>query len=59
MKSYKIYSLNDSKKEAITSWCAPSKPAAEEMFAQMKKLPLSEFKKIYGVCQLERDLYPN
>ena len=58
MNSYKIYSLNDPTKEAITSWCASSKPAAEEMFAQMKKLPLSEFKKIYGVCQLERDLYP-
>ena len=57
MNSYKIYSLNDPKKEAITSWCAISHSAAEEMFAQMKKLPLPEFKKIYGVCKLESDFY--
>ncbi len=57
MNSYKIYSLNDPTKEAITSWCASSKPAAEEMFAQMKRLPLDDFKQIYGVCKLESDLY--
>jgi len=57
MKSYKVYNLNDPEQEAITSWCAISKPAAEQMFAGMKKLPLAEFKKIYGVCKLQNELY--
>lgn len=57
MESYKVFSLNDPNQEAITSWCAISKPAAEQMFAEMKKLPLTEFKKIYGVCKLQSELY--
>lgn len=57
MIGYKVYSLNDPNKEAITSWCADSQSHAEQMFAQMKKLPLEDFKQIYGVCKLESDLY--
>ena len=49
--AYKVYSLTDPSKEAITSWCAGSLPEAVEMFAQMKRMPVKDFKKIYGVCK--------
>tara|TARA_X000001316_G_C921687_1_gene36222 strand:+ start:1023 stop:1199 length:177 start_codon:yes stop_codon:yes gene_type:complete len=57
MDGYKVFSLNDPKKESITSWCASSLKEAEERFAKIKQLPLEDFKKIYGVCKLESDLY--
>jgi len=38
MDGYIVYSLNDPKKEAITSWCAPSLSEAEERFAQIKRI---------------------
>lgn len=57
MDGYIVYSLNDPKKEAITSWCAPSLSEAEQRFAKIKRLPLEDFKQIYGVCKIDKKEY--
>lgn len=57
MDGYIVYSLNDPKKEAITSWCANSLEDAEQRFAQIKNLPFEDFKQIYGVCRIDKKEY--
>lgn len=57
MNGYKVFSLVDPNKEAITSWCAHSLEDAEQRFAQIKNLPLEDFKQIYGVCRIDKKEY--
>lgn len=54
MNSYIIFNLNDPRQEPITSWCANSLSEAEQRFAQIKRLPLEQFKQIYGVCKIDK-----
>ena len=49
---YFFYSKNDSGKEAISKIKAVDLESAEEAFAEIKKLSIDEFKRIYIV---ERD----
>lgn len=49
MKGYIFYSKADPKQEAIGSWPASSREDAFKNFAQIKKLPLTEFKRLFEV----------
>lgn len=49
MKGYIFYSKADSSKEAIGSWPAKTKEEAFKNFAEIKKLPLTEFKRLFEV----------
>jgi len=49
MHKYKFYHLKDKTKEAIYIFDAPNLEEAYIIASQIKKLPVEEFKKIFGV----------
>ena len=52
MTGYKVFSLSDTSQEAITTRKAESLTEAENAFAKIKRLPIQDFKKIYGVSKI-------
>ena len=49
MHKYKFYHLRDKTQEVIYIFDAPNLEEAYIMASQIKKLPVEEFKKIFGV----------
>ena len=49
MHKYKFYNLRDKTQEVIYIFDAPNLEEAYIMASQIKKLPVEEFKKIFGV----------
>ena len=49
MHKYKFYSLKDNTQKAIYIFDAPNLEEAYIIASQIKKIPVEEFKKIFGV----------
>jgi len=54
MNSFRFYFKGDPEKETISSWPAIDKNDAVEKFAQVKRLPVEEFNKLYEVERYDR-----
>ena len=54
MNAYVFYSKSDSTKEPINTWPAKSLEEARERFAQMKRLSIDKFDKLYIVERNDR-----
>lgn len=54
MNSFRFYYKGDPEKETISSWPAANLEDAVEKFAQVKRLPLEEFNKLYAVERYDR-----
>lgn len=52
MKKWKYFSLKDSKKETVGIVLAESTGEAWGAACQMKRLPLAQFKKLFGIERL-------
>ena len=52
MTGYRYYSKADPNKETIMSWPSSSLETAIERFAEIKKLPVEDFTKLFEVEQL-------
>lgn len=56
MKKYKFYSLVDDYKETIVTFDAPNLEEAYLIASQIKKLPLEDFKKIFKVVEILKQI---
>ena len=56
MKKYKFYSLTDKDEDAIYIFDAPNIEQAYLIASQIKKLPLEDFKKIFKVGEVLKQI---
>jgi len=56
MKKYKFYSLRDKSEEALHIFDAPNIEQAYLIASQIKKLPLEDFKKIFKVGEVLKQI---
>lgn len=52
MKKFKYFYLSDPNKEVVGNVISNDEEGAYEMASLIKKLPLKEFKKIFGVIEV-------